>query len=73
MRIYHFIVNVTDNLVPAVILLDQYSCTVCVLRRAQEILSVHIPHRYWYIYENIIVNLVGYVGSANNNSLSIVI
>ena len=54
MRIYNFLVYVPKNLIPVVTLLDSYFHPVCVLIRAQEILSPHVPHRYWDMYENIL-------------------
>ena len=53
MRICHFLVYAPDKLVPLVISLDNYSHTIYVPIRAHVIEYAHIPHRYWYLYENI--------------------
>ena len=54
MRIYNFLVHVTDNLVPVFIYLDHYYHTVYVLIRSQVISSAHVTHKYWDIYKNIL-------------------
>ena len=53
MIIYHFLVHVRDKIKLVVILLDHYSHPVYVPIRAKVISYIHIPHKYWAIYENI--------------------